>query len=394
MNEQLRLTAMSLGVFDVYLMDIGGTTIAASSYRKERSFVGRSFDYRPYFVQAVEGGLGRYLAMGTTSGERGYFFAAPVMDNRRILGVIAIKFNVKPFEEAWSGGASDIIVTDLSDIIFMSKREDWHFRTLAPLRGEVFNLIAKTRQYPLDRLLRLDVERTAISSFFELISIDGEDFVLSAQVLPDVGWKALHLTPAGPARTQAVFVFSLAGLLILLTVLSAAIVLQRRHRTRERMEEQERANEVLEQRMEQRTSDLNTANAQLKLEVAERTATEERFRSTQKGPIQAGKLAALGQMSAALSHEINQTLMAMKAYAENAATFLDRNRVSDARENVTRISKITDRMAALSGHLRNFARRPKEIVGPVGILLVLDDAIEMMGTRLRAVNLEATFFIA
>jgi two-component system C4-dicarboxylate transport sensor histidine kinase DctB len=92
-------------------------------------------------------------------------------------------------------------------------------------------------------------------------------------------------------------VFSLAGLLILLTVLSAAIVLQRRHRTRERMEEQERANEGLEQRVVQRTSDLNTANAQLKLEVAERTATEERFRSTQKGPIQAAKLAALGQMS-------------------------------------------------------------------------------------------------
>jgi len=385
-NEQLRLTAMSLGVSDVYLMDISGTTIAASSYRKERSFVGRSFDYRPYFVQAVEGGLGRYFAMGTTSGERGYFFAAPVMDNTRILGVIAIKFNVKPFEEAWSGGASDIIVTDLADIIFMSNREDWHFRTLTPLRDEVFNMIAETRQYPLDRLLPLDVERTAINSSFELISIDGEDFVLSAQTLPDVGWKVLHLTPAGPARTQAVFVLSLAGLLILLTVLSAAIVLQRHHRTRERMEEQERANEVLEQRVVQRTSDLNTANAQLKLEVAERTATEERLRSTQKELVQAGKLAALGQMSAALSHEINQPLTAVKAYADNAATFLDRNRVSDARENVTRISKMADRMAALSGHLRNFARRPKDTVGPVDILLVLDDAIELMGTRLRAAN--------
>jgi two-component system C4-dicarboxylate transport sensor histidine kinase DctB len=131
--------------------------------------------------------------------------------------------------------------------------------------------------------------------------------------------------------------------------------------------------------MEQRTSDLNTANAQLKLEVAERTATEERFRSTQKGLIQAAKLAALGQMSAALSHEINQPLTAVKAYADNAATFLDRNRVSDARENVTRISKMADRMAALSGHLRNFARRPKDTVGLVDIFLVLDDAIEMMG---------------
>ena len=84
----------------------------------------------------------------------------------------------------------------------------------------------------------------------------------------------------------------------------------------------------------------------------------------------------------------------MKAYADNAATYLDRNRVSDARENVTRISKMADRMAALSGHLRNFPRRPKDTVGLVDIFLVLDDAIELMGTRLRAVNSEATFFIA
>jgi hypothetical protein len=33
-------------------------------------------------------------------------------------------------------------------------------------------------------------------------------------------------------------------------------------------------------------------------------------------------------------------------------------------------------------------------VGLVDIFLVLDDAIELMGTRLRAVNSEATFFIA
>lgn len=387
-NEQLRLTAMNLGVSDVYIMDLGGTTIAASSYRKERSFVGRNFNFRPYFVQAVEGGLGQYFAMGTTSGERGYFFAAPVIDNTRIIGVVAIKFDVTQFEAAWGGGAGDIVVTDLSDVIFMSNREDWHFRTLSPLRGEVLALISETRQYPLDRLRSLDVERTPISSKFDLMVIDGEDFVLSAQSLADVGWRVLHLTPAGPARTQAVFVFSLAVLLVLLTVLTAAIILQSRNRTRERIEEQARANEILEQRVFQRTSDLNAANTQLQKEVAERSATEQRLRKTQKELVQAGKLAALGQMSAALSHEINQPLTAVKSYADNAATFLDRNRVSDARENVTRISKMADRMAALSGHLRNFARRPQDTTGPVDLTLILDDAIELMGSRLRAANAE------
>ncbi len=385
-NEQLRLTAMSLGVSDLYLMDVGGTTIAASSYRKERSFVGRNFNFRPYFVQAVEGGLGRYFAMGTTSGERGYFFAAPVIDNTRILGVIAMKFDVRPFEEAWSGGASDIIVTDLSDVIFMSNRTEWHFKTLSPLRGEVFNIIAETQQYPLAQLLQLDIQRSPLANGLELVSIEGEDFVLSAQTLPEVGWRILHLTPAGPARAQALIILLLAGLSLLLLVLAGAIIAQRRNRARERMEEQERAKDILEHRVAQRTSDLHLVNAHLKREVDDRTAAELRLRNTQKELVQAGKLAALGQMSAALSHEINQPLTAVKSYADNATTFLDRNRIEDARENVTRISKMADRMAALSGHLRNFARRPQDTVGPVDIRLVLADAIDLMGTRLRAAN--------
>ena len=390
-NEQLRLTAMSLGVSDVYLMDATGLTLAASSYRKERTFVGRNFSFRPYFTQAVEGGLGQYFAMGTTSGERGYFFAAPVIDNTRILGVVAIKFDVQSFEKAWGGEAGDIVVTDLSDIIFMSNREEWHFKTLTPLRGEVFNIIAETRQYPLERVTTLDVTRDDPGSDHELITIEGEDFVLSSQSLPAVGWNILHLAPAGPARTLAGLVLSMAGLVLLLALLSGMIIWQRIARARERAAEQVRATEILEKRVLQRTSDLNQANSQLQKEVAERTATEQRLRKTQKELIQAGKLAALGQMSAALSHEINQPLTAVKSYADNAATFLDRNRVSDARENVNRISKMADRMAAISGHLRNFARRPQDSVGPVNVVDVVNDALALMDVRIREANAKVQF---
>ena len=63
-NEQLGLTASSLQVADVCLMGLGGTTIAARSNRKERSFVGENVAYRPCFLQAVKGGLGQFLALG------------------------------------------------------------------------------------------------------------------------------------------------------------------------------------------------------------------------------------------------------------------------------------------------------------------------------------------
>lgn len=382
-NEQLRLTAMSLGVSDVYLMDIGGTTVAASSYRKERSFVGRNFGYRPYFTQALEGGLGQFFALGTTSGKRGYFFASPVLDNTRIRGVIAIKFSVEPFEAAWRGAASEIIVTDLANVVFMSSRKEWHFRTLRPLDGASFGRIADTRQYPLERLVDLPNTLHEPAAGLRLMSIEGEEFVLNTASIADAGWNVMHLAPAGPARMQAKLVLLFAGLVLLLVALTATVIVQRFARARERAQAQRLLQEELESRVARRTADLNAANAKLRREVDERTMAERRLRKTQKELVQAGKLAALGQMSAALSHEINQPLTAVKSYADNAATFLDRGRVGEARDNIDRISRMADRMAALSGHLRNFARRPQDTVGPVDLVPVVEDAIELMGSRLR-----------
>ncbi|WP_413718015.1 sensor histidine kinase [Silicimonas sp. MF1-12-2] len=381
-NEQLRLTALTLGVSDVYLMDIGGTTIAASNYRKDTSFVGQNYSYRPYFQQALEGGLGRYFARGTTTGQRGYFFAAPVLDGTRIVGVLAVKFLVDPFELSWQGGTSEIIVSDLNGVIFMSSRPDWHFRTLLPLPREATDKVAATQQYPLDRLIPLEVETPASDASQTLMSVEGHDYVLNSAFLPEVGWTVQLLSPAGPARTQTLTVLLAMGLFALLLALAAAILLQRQTRARERDEERRLAQEELEREVRLRTSDLNAANKRLTLEIEERRSTEKRLRNTQKELVQAGKLAALGQMSAALSHEINQPLAAVKGFAENAAAYIDRKRFSEARENVTRISHMADRMATLSGHLRNFARRPQETIGSVDLSLVLDDALELMGPRL------------
>ena len=382
-NEQLRMTAFSLGVSDVYLMDLGGTTIAASSYRQDWSFVGKNFGYRPYFQQAVEGGLGQFFARGAISGERGYFIAAPVLDNTRIIGVIAVKLPVDPFEEAWRGGVGDVIVTDLSGVVFMSSRPEWRFKTLSPLsRGDLARIEA-TNQYPIDALSPLNAETQALSDELTLFRVADETMVSSEDTIHEAGLRVIVLTPAGPARTQALTILSIAGLIFLASGLAWQIIHDRRARALEREVEAERAKQELERRVDQRTKDLAVANTRLREEIDERRATEDRLRSTQTELIQAGKLAALGQMSAALSHEINQPLAAVKSYADNAATFLDRGRETDARENVTRISDMADRMATISGHLRNFARRPQEGVEPVEVRSIVKDALDLMGGRLR-----------
>ncbi|MEQ8369025.1 MAG: ATP-binding protein [Roseicyclus sp.] len=381
-NEQLRQSALGLDVSDIYLMDANGLTLAASSYRTDRSFVGRNFAFRPYFEDAIAGGLGRFHALGTTSGQRGYFFAAPVLDGTEITGAVAVKITLDEFEATWAESGSTIIVTDSSNVIFMSDRRDWHFRSLGPLSDRARAQILESQQYPASALQPLPISREPLGDRFEIVRIDGSSFVMQTSLIAAAGWRVSILAPTAPARVQALTVLAIVALSLLFLVLAGAVVWQRRVQLIERLEAQRTEQARLEARVAERTADLDSANGQLRQEIEERRSAEARLRQTQAELVQAGKLAALGQMSAALSHEFNQPLAAVKAYAENAGTFLDRGRQAEARENITRISGMADRMASISKHLRNFARRPQDRTGPVPMLAVVTDALDLMRPRL------------
>ena len=394
-NEQLRQTALSLDLADVYVMDLDGTTIAASNYRRETSFVGRNFAFRPYFTEALAEGRGRFHGLGITSGQRGYFFSAPIIDNTEVLGVVVVKILLDGFEQTWRDGENTILVTDPSNVIFLSDRAEWHFNTIGPVPEPAIEAISASRQYPLERLRPLNAVRDSLGPTMEILRVDEagetEEFVTNIGLIAAAGWRVWVLTPTGPAIRQARQVLALLILAVLFTGLAGAFYLQRRARLLERLEQQRLYQEMLEARVAERTADLNEANAQLTQEVEDRRATEARLRRTQSELVQAGKLAALGQMSAGLSHEFNQPLAAVKAYAENAVTFLDRDRPDEARKNVGLISQMADRMAAISKHLRNFARRPQEKIGPVGLVSVLDDALALMAGRVSAARAEIVF---
>lgn len=372
-NEQLRQTAATVDASDVFLMDITGRTIAAASYRDAGSYLGRNFSYQTYFNQALGGGLSSFSVYGTTTGERGYFYAAPVEDGERIIGVLAVKFNINAFESIWRGADSDFIVSDRNAFVFMASRPDWHFRALRPISAETLRVIEQNRQYPIDRIDLLPISTEDLGDGIQRLTIEGdspETFVMSTLRLDERDWTMASLLPTGPARLQALRTLGLALLLALLALSLAAAIRQRQVRQTERLAAEQRAKRQLEAAVAERTADLSTALATLK--------------RTQTDLIQAGKLNALGQMSAALSHEFNQPLAAVKSYADNAATFLDRGRSDEARANITRISQMADRMAAISRHLRNFARRPGQATGPLVLNAVVQDALAVTEAQMRA----------
>src|ERR1043165_736589 len=106
-----------------------------------------------------------------------------------------------------------------------------------------------------------------------------------------------------------------------------------------------------------RTRELREANAMLRSEVDERARTEARLRAAQNELVQAGKLAALGQMSAAIAHEVNQPLAAIRTFMASAKIFLQRGESKQVIKNLDLIDGLAARMASITNHLKPFARK-------------------------------------
>ncbi|AQS63018.1 C4-dicarboxylate transport sensor protein DctB [Rhizobium rhizogenes] len=374
---------------DIYIITLDGETIAASNYDGPTSFVGENFSYRPYFQDAAKGFQSRFFALGTTSHKRGYYFSAPILFNEEIKGVIVFKVDIEGIEASFGDGENRILVSDPEGIIFMTGTPQWLYSGLMPLTPERLARTETSRRYANAALKELPVKNGSFGSH-QLMTItqnDGErEYMVLSQPMPDAGWTVSVLMDTGSLRTQVKTAMIAIILCLCLAAALIAAMLQRRRRLRERLTHQAEAQAELERRVEERTADLARVNQEIEHEIAERRQTEKQLRKMQNDLVQAGKLAALGQMSAALSHEFNQPLAAAKNYAENASLLVERGRLEEVTENLRRISGLIDRMASISKHLRNFARKPNEKMAAVGLDTVLRDTLEIVGPRLKVAN--------
>ncbi|NUB45243.1 sensor histidine kinase [Fertoebacter nigrum] len=399
MNMWLQETNDVLQSSDIYVMGMDGTTIAASNYQRADSFIGQNFAYRPYFTEAAAGRNGRFYALGTTSGVRGYYFSAPVRGaDGAVAGVIVFKIGLDALESSWAGGEFRILVLDTEGIIFMSSEPEWRYTAMLPLTGERSERTTASRRYSDATIGLLPHSRSAEQGMplLRLANRDAppQEYLEATQAMPDAGWTVHVLVDTAYLRGQARLAVVALLLLICAAGFGAVLVWQRRARLAERMQMQAAAQVELERRVDERTADLARVNALIEMEIAERRLTEQELRRTQADLVQAGKLAALGQMSAALSHEINQPLAAARNYADSAAILIDRGEPVRARENVGQILSLIDRMAAIAKHLRNVARKPNEPLKDLALPLVVAEAMQIVGNRLQAAGAEVLVDLA
>lgn len=133
-----------------YLLDPSGKTLASSNRNAVDSFVGKNYDFRPYFRQAIKGVPTVFMALGTTSKKRGIYFSHPVYGpgEKGPLGVAVIKASIEYIEEVLKGTHDGILLfIDPLGVVFVSSRTGWLFHVLWEISPEKVAGIADKRQF-------------------------------------------------------------------------------------------------------------------------------------------------------------------------------------------------------------------------------------------------------
>jgi PAS domain S-box-containing protein len=149
--------------------------------------------------------------------------------------------------------------------------------------------------------------------------------------------------------------------------------------------ELQRANQELEIRVQQRTSELLFANEKLRQEMTERLRTEERLREQQAQLAHAMRVRTLGEMAAGLAHEVNQPLAAISHYVHGTLLRLEANLLTlpEVGSTLEFIARESERAADVIRRTKRFASTQPPSRSPLNLHVLIHESLEMLAPKIR-----------
>ena len=376
-HDYLAVVNEASGSAELFIMDTTGLTVAASNWREPTSFVGENYAFRPYFQDALAGRAGQFFAIGATTGRPGLFFSRPVRAGGDIVGVAVAKVDLDPLEADWQAGGEGVVVADRNGVIVLSSDPSWKYRTLREIPAAELERIRADRQYRGRELAKLPFTSND-GRFADDVLLDEVHVLVLARSVDK--WVLYYLPEFGGVRlVQLIAAASAIGLL----ALSFFGFLYVRERQRKKASERAAAEAHRVREINRRLAD----------EVEDRRRAEAELRQTQGELVQAGKLAALGQMSAAIAHEVNQPISAIRNFAASGRVLSERGESSTAAGNFKEIESLTSRIAAITGQLKAYARKTEGRIETVDLQSCVANAVAIVEPqcRLEGVRLETRY---
>ncbi|MBI3443789.1 MAG: sensor histidine kinase [Magnetospirillum sp.] len=389
-NRKLETINAKAGSAALYIMNAKGLTVAASNWRTDTSYVGNDYSFRPYFAEAMETGSGRLFGIGVTTKLPGYFLAAAVRDAvGKALGAVVVKVDLETLESDWGQSDDAVMVTDQDGVVILTSRPSWKYAIDGPITPELRQRLDTSQRYgaiPIRPLMRRQSRLLGDSVWME--RTDGTTYVAQSEALPEEGWTIHYLVDWDAMERRVNTTAALAGIGWIAAILLVLYLRQRRIALQSKLDAREamavalrRARDDLERLVAQRTLALSD-------EIVEHQRTERHLRATQDELIHAGKMAALGQMSAAIAHELNQPLAAIQTFVASTRMFLARGDLPVVEQNLSMIDDLGKRMAEIIRHLRVFARKSPTSSQPVDPAAGIARALILLEPRLRQAEIE------
>lgn len=356
-NRYLNGVNATAGAEMLYVLDASGVSLAASDWDQPGTTIGQDLSFRPYVTEAMERGRGSFYGVGITSRKPGYYLSYALRQRERSRGLVAVKVNIEQAEQGWRKLPGEVLLVDERGVVILSTRDDLKYRPLAPLNSSRQAEVQRSRPYGEGGLqpLHWTVEN-ALSSDAQLVALDRVTYLASGRALQRAPWRLITLDDLEPARVLARYAAVTTGSAMAVLLLAAVTLQQRRRAMRQKL-----ANQAA----------LQEAHDNLESTVVARTA---QLRAAQSELIHSGKLAALGQMSAGMVHELNQPLTALRTLSDSAGILLDQDRRDDVRANLLRIASMVDRLGRLTSRLKTFAHKSEVPLVAVLLARIIGDA--------------------
>ena len=360
-TQRLIQVQADIGVASILLLDQDGRTVGATI----RNLLGTNYRAMNFFIDAQRSMDTVFSSSSRAGGGYEFTYSQAIQADGQLLGVIVVAVDLMKYERAWAGLQDVVLVTNSESTVILATEPRW--------RGQLLDEAISIQDDPssLDRALSqalnvtTDWTRNRPDTYLR-----GVAFLRTEARVPFRGWHMVTFTAYDSVRERVngILALEIMGFAILMAV--TFYLLSRRAWS-----------QTLSFRRE--SAELRQLNARLQREIAEREKVQKDLAVAELTLAQSSKLAALGEMSAAVSHELNQPLAAMKTYLAGARLLLLRKRPDEALSSFQRIDDLIDRMGAITRQLKSYARKGGEAFEPVDLRQCLSTALAMMEPQLK-----------
>lgn len=363
-SQRLISIQSELGAAQLVLLDISGRVVGAT----DRNTIATDVSDQAYFNSALRAN-GTVFSRSDATSKPGFFYARKIDQANETLGIIVVQVDLGRLESRWRRSGEVVVVSDTEDRILLSSNPVYtgRFQSLTDFEAEL------AKPIPVSELIyqSLGNEEPAFQD------LRGKTFIREDAKVGFRGWKLSYFRSAQSVRDRVNGILLLEGLIF---ALLAAVTFY----------QLSQASSRISLRLQRESDELRLLNARLSAEIQDRQRAEKNLQVAEASLAQSSKLAALGQMSAAVSHELNQPLAAMRTYLAGAKLLIRRKRATEAVASFERVEDLVDRMGAITRQLKSFARKGSEELDAIDMRDPIKSALSMMtpqlGTMQIAIN--------